>query len=168
MQCFEPDSGVFWIRMRILIRIQGLKKMSKILNNHDIIWLFSYFYNILSFNWLPLMRKSYNYDPDWDFWLDPDSIEYWSETLPWCSQQHFNLPMRVSMLGRGNSAGSMSILGLLAGLLTTSSTTWCCCCCWLWWWWWWWLWLTPLVLIIRSEIFPDSVVWPSNTLYLVS
>ena len=55
-------------------------------------------YNILSFNWLLLMRKSYNYevvliffsysvrnslDPDWDFWLDlePDSIEYGSETL---------------------------------------------------------------------------------------
>ena len=66
------------------------------------ILLFSDFYNILSFNWLLLMRKSYNYevisnfcfqivlrnsldpdldsriqglldpDPDWDIWLDPD------------------------------------------------------------------------------------------------
>ena len=40
----DPDSGVFWIR------IQGLKKRSKMLNNHDIILLFSDFYNILSFN----------------------------------------------------------------------------------------------------------------------
>ena len=77
-------------------------KMWKMLNNHNIILLFSDFYNILSFNWLLFMRKSYNYeviliffqillrnslDPDWDFWLDPypdvdpDSIEYGSETL---------------------------------------------------------------------------------------
>ena len=47
---------MFWIR----IRIQELKKRSKILNNHNIILLFSDFYNILSFNWLLLMRKSYN------------------------------------------------------------------------------------------------------------
>ena len=44
----DLDSGVFWIRIRI--RIQGLKKRSKMLNNHDIILLFSDFYNILSFN----------------------------------------------------------------------------------------------------------------------
>ena len=36
----DPDSGVFWIR------IQGLKKRSKMLHNHDIIELFSDFYNI--------------------------------------------------------------------------------------------------------------------------
>ena len=44
----DPDSWVFWIR------IQGLKKRSKMLNNHDIILLFSDFFNILSFNGLLL------------------------------------------------------------------------------------------------------------------
>ena len=81
---------------------QGLKKMTKMLNNHNIYLLFSHFYNILFtvfsdfyyilyFNWLLLMRKSCNYqdmkknfqivlklknclDPDSDFWLDPDSM----------------------------------------------------------------------------------------------
>ena len=69
------------------------------LNNHNIILLFSDLYNILSFNWLLLMGKSFSYevnfflqialwnsldpDPVWDFWLDPDPdlIEYGSETL---------------------------------------------------------------------------------------
>ena len=44
----DPDSWVFWIQ------IQGLKKRSKMLNNHDIILLFSDFFNILSFNGLLL------------------------------------------------------------------------------------------------------------------
>ena len=54
-QCYglDPDSGVF--------RIQGLQKRSKIINDHNIILLFSDCYNILSFNWLLLMRKSYYY-----------------------------------------------------------------------------------------------------------
>ena len=65
------------------------------LNNHNIILLFSDFYNILSFSWLLLMRKSFYHEvikygiffrivsrnsldpdpnPDSDFWLDPDSM----------------------------------------------------------------------------------------------
>ena len=69
------------------------------INNHNIILLFIDFYNILSFHWLILMRKCYNYevffsfqivlrnsfdpDPDWEFWLDldPDLVEYGSKTL---------------------------------------------------------------------------------------
>ena len=43
------------------IRIQGLKKRSKMFNNHNIILLFSDFYNILSFSHL-LRRKSYNFE----------------------------------------------------------------------------------------------------------
>ena len=60
----DPDSGVLWIRIRIrlrnMVRIQGPKKRSKMLNNQDIILLFSDFYNILSFNLLLLMIKTYN------------------------------------------------------------------------------------------------------------
>ena len=95
----DPDPD--WIRIQgssgnrfgIRIRFQGLKKRSKMSNNHNtillfsdfytILLLFSDFYNILSFNGLLLIRKSYNYEvikknvrygsgKDWDFWLDPD------------------------------------------------------------------------------------------------
>ena len=59
--------AVFRIRIQNQIRIQGvfsgsrgLKKRSKMLNNHDIILLFSDVYNILSFNGLLLMIKTYN------------------------------------------------------------------------------------------------------------
>ena len=48
------------------IRIQGLKKGSKMLNNH-IITTYFYFPNILSFNQLLSMRKSYNYKVIWIF-----------------------------------------------------------------------------------------------------
>ena len=44
----------------IWVRIQGLKKKSKMLNDHEIILLFSDFYNILSFNRLLLMIKTNN------------------------------------------------------------------------------------------------------------
>ena len=61
----DPDlnSGGFWIRIQIQIRnpVPGFKKSSKMLNN-NIILLFCYFYNNLSFHWLLLMRKSYNYE----------------------------------------------------------------------------------------------------------
>ena len=43
----DPDSGVFWIRIRIWI--QGRKKV-KMFNNLNIILIFSDYYNILSFN----------------------------------------------------------------------------------------------------------------------
>ena len=74
----DPDPD--WIRIQgssgnrfgIRIRFQGLKKRSKMSNNHNTILLFSYFYtilllfsdfyNILSFNGLLLIRKSYNYE----------------------------------------------------------------------------------------------------------
>ena len=39
----------------------GAKKRSKMLNNHNIILLFIDFYNILSFKWFLLIRKSYDY-----------------------------------------------------------------------------------------------------------
>ena len=59
--------AVFRIRIQNQIRIQGvfsgsrgLKKRSKMLNNHDIILLFSDVYNILSFYGLLLMIKTYN------------------------------------------------------------------------------------------------------------
>ena len=62
------------------IRIQGLKKWSKMFNNHKIILLFNHFFNILSYNWLLLMRKYYNYEVFLIFFqivsrnsLDPDS-----------------------------------------------------------------------------------------------
>ena len=44
----EPDSGAFWIRIR-RIRIQGLKKRSKMLNQHKIILLFTTLYPSIDF-----------------------------------------------------------------------------------------------------------------------
>ena len=91
----DPNSGVFslfWIR----IRIHGLKRRTKMWNNHLTLH-FTDFYNILSFKWLLLIRKSHNHevivifflqkvlrnslDPDSDFWLDPDSIN--KDTKHW-------------------------------------------------------------------------------------
>ena len=67
----SPDYGVVAIILNSSVlpfsvsdpdRIQGLKKWTKMLNNHNIILRFSDFYNILSFNGLLLMRKSYNHE----------------------------------------------------------------------------------------------------------
>ena len=67
----SPDYGVVAIILNSYVlpfsvsdpdRIQGLKKWTKMLNNHNIILRFSDFYNILSFNGLLLMRKSYNHE----------------------------------------------------------------------------------------------------------
>ena len=64
----DSVSDPVWIRIRgssgsgFGIRIHKLKKRTKMLNNHNIILLFSGFYNILSFNCLLLMRKSYNHE----------------------------------------------------------------------------------------------------------
>ena len=66
------------------------------LNNLNIILLFSDFYNILSINWLLLIRKHYeviliffrivlrnSLDPDSDFWLDPNSNKLDSKHRLW-------------------------------------------------------------------------------------
>ena len=46
----DPDSGFFWIRIHNPKPDPGAYKRSKRLNNHNIILLFSDFYNILFFN----------------------------------------------------------------------------------------------------------------------